>query len=101
MVVLLTCKNEKYLIKSGHNIIHQFFRRSRADNSGVSGGIWSKFKVIQSFMHVLVTCKNEDDFIKKEGARVVTTFSHFKSMAIFPDAHGQLTPQSLFGFGRN
>ena len=25
-------------------------------------------------MHVLVTCKNEDDSIKNEGARVVTTF---------------------------
>ena len=27
-------------------------------------------------------------------------FSQSKSMGIFPDAHGQLTPQSLVGFGR-
>ena len=100
-------------------------------------------------MVVLVTCKNEEDLIKNEGARVVTTFNinfsdaqgqitlelvvvsgrnlnssklscmsslparmrmidskmkelecsqdfaHYKSMGIFPDAQGQLTPQSL------
>ena len=31
------------------------------DNSGVGVGIWPKFELIQAFMHVLVTCKNEDD----------------------------------------
>ena len=100
-------------------------------------------------MDVLVTCKYEEDPIKNEGARVLTTlysnfsdaqgqitlvllvvsgrnlnssklscmfslparmrminskmkelecsqdFSHYKSMGIFPDAQGQLTPQSL------
>ena len=43
------------------NIIQQFFRRARADNSGVGVGIWPKFELFQAFMHVLVTCKNEDD----------------------------------------
>ena len=103
-------------------------------------------------MDVLVTCKYEEDSIKNEGARVVTTlysnfsdaqgqislvsvfgrnlnssklscmsslparmrmidskmkelecsqdFSHYKSMGIFPDAQGQLTPQSLVRSGR-
>ena len=105
-------------------------------------------------MGVLVTCKYEEDPIKNEGARVVTTlysnfadaqgqislvlvsvsgrnlnssklscmsslparmrmidskmkvlecsqdFSHYKSMGFFPDAQGQLTPQSLFRSGR-
>ena len=105
-------------------------------------------------MYVLVTCKYEEDPIKNEGARVVTTlysnfsdsqgqitlvlvsvsgpnlnssklpcmsslparmrmiyskmkelecsqdFSHNKSMEIFPDAQGQLTPQSLVRSGR-
>ena len=50
------------------------FRRTRADNSGVGGGIWSKFELMQAFMHVLITCKNEDDRIKNEGARVVIRF---------------------------
>ena len=81
-------------------IIHQFFRRSRADNSDVGGGIWPKFEFIQAFMHVLLTCKNEDDQIKNEGARVLQDFSHYKSMGIFPDTQGQLTPQSLIRSGR-
>ena len=79
MNVLLTCKYEEDPIKNRgprvvHNIIRQFFRRARAENSGVGGGIWPKFELIQAFMHVLVTCKNEDDRIKNEGARVFTRF---------------------------
>ena len=35
-------------------------------------------------MHFLVTCKNEDDQIKNEGARVLTrNFTHYKSMENF------------------
>ena len=105
-------------------------------------------------MDVLYTCKYEEDPIKNEGARVVTTlysnfsdaqgqislvlvsvsgrnlnssklscisslparmrmidskmkelecsqdYSHYKSMGIFPDAQGHLTPQSLVQSGR-
>ena len=105
-------------------------------------------------MVVLVTCKNEEDPIKNEGARVFITlyimfsdaqvlitpesvvvsgrisnsfkllcmsssparmkiigskmkklecsqhFSHYKSLGIFPDAQGQLTPQSIVRSGR-
>ena len=105
-------------------------------------------------MVVPVTCKNEEDPIKNEGARVFTTlcinfsdaqgqmtlelvvvsgrnsnlskllcmsslparmrmiesnmkelecsqdFSHYKSMGIFPDAQGQLTPQALVRSGQ-
>ena len=40
----------------------------------VSGGIPSKFKVIQAVIVYLVTCKNEEDSIKNEGAGVLTTF---------------------------
>ena len=40
---------------------HRFFRRSRAANSQVSSGIWSKFELIQAFMHVLITCKYQKD----------------------------------------
>ena len=79
MVVLLICKNEENPIKnrgakSVLNIIHHFFRCARADNSGVGGGIWPKFELIQALMHVLVTCENEDDRFKNEGARVFTRF---------------------------
>ena len=43
------------------------FRPSRAGNSIVSGGIRSKFKLIQAFTHVLVTYKNEEVQIKNVG----------------------------------
>ena len=46
-------------------------------------------------MVVLVTCKNEGDEIKNEGARVLTTL-----YIDFSDAQGQLTPQSVVGFGQ-
>ena len=64
-----------------------------AANSIICDGICLNFKLIQAFIVVLVTCKNEEDPSKNEGPRVVTTFYHYKSMGTFPDAHGQLTPQ--------
>ena len=33
-----------------------------------------KFELIQALMHVLVNCKNEEDPVKNEGARVFTRF---------------------------
>ena len=33
-----------------------------------------KFELIQAYMHVLLTCKNDVDQIKNEGARVFTRF---------------------------
>ena len=33
-----------------------------------------KFELIQAFMHVLVSCKNEKVPIKNEGTRVAATF---------------------------
>ena len=41
-------------------------------------------------MVVLVTCKNEEDPIKNEGARVVT-----RLFLDFSDAQGQLTQKSV------
>ena len=79
MVVLVTCKNEEDAIKNeGARVfttLYIFFSsRERADNSGVGGGIWPKFELIQAFIHFLDTCKNENDRIKNEGARVFTRF---------------------------
>ena len=42
------------------------------------------------FLSVLVACKNEEDAIKNEGARVVTTL-----IIDFSDAQWQLTPKSV------
>ena len=66
-----------------------------------SGRIWPNFELIQALIHVLITCKYEKNPIKNSGENVMTSFSPFyKSMGIFPDAQGQLTPQSLVRSGR-
>ena len=67
-----------------------------AANSEVSDGILSKFELIQAFIVVLVTCKNEEDPIKTEGARLLTSL-----FFDFSDAQGQLTPNSVVEFRRN
>ena len=69
--------------ESVHNIIYQFFRRARAGNSGVGGGIWPNFELIQAFMHVLLTCKNEVDQIKNKNLECSQDFSHYKSLGDF------------------
>ena len=71
------------------------FWRSRADNSEVSDGIWQKFELFQIFMHVLVSCKNEEDPMKMNLLEWQQHFSHYKYMGIFQFAQGQLTPQPL------
>ena len=88
MVVLVTCKNEGDRIKNeGARVLTRFsplyvygnfFRRSRAANSAVLGGIWPKFELVRDIMVILVilvTCKYEEDPIKNEDARVLTRFS--------------------------
>ena len=47
-------------------------------------------------MGLIVACKNEDDPIKNEGARVVTTL-----FINFSDAQGQLTLKSVMESCRN
>ena len=62
------------------------FKCSQAANSVVSDGIWWKFKLIHTFMYVLVTYKDEENQMIYEVTRVVTTlYSHML------DAQGQLT----------
>ena len=59
---------------SQHNVWrHHNLRCSRAVNSVANGWMWPKIKLIQPFMGVLVTCKNEEDPFKNEDATVVTT----------------------------
>ena len=47
-------------------------------------------------MGFLIVCKNEEDPIKDEGARVVTTL-----FINFSDAQGELTPKSVMESCRN
>ena len=46
-------------------------------------------------MVVLLTCKNEEDLIKNEGARVLTRLCRFS------DTQGQLTPKSAVELCQN
>ena len=48
-------------------------------------------------MHVLITCKIEEDSIKKKALEWPQHIFHCKSMGFFPNAQGQLTPQSVVG----
>ena len=67
-----------------------FLNWSRAANSAVHGCIQPNFKLIRDYIVVLVTFKNEEDPIKNEGARVLTSL-----LFDFSDAQGQLTPKSV------
>ena len=58
--------------KSGQNIIQLYYWCSSAAYSVVGGWVWQLIKLIQVFMGLHVTCKNEEDPFKNEGARVVT-----------------------------
>ena len=79
MIVLHTCKNKKYQIENEAarmlTILYVvFFSRSRVAYSEVNNGILPKFEPFQAFIVVLVICKNEEDPIKDEGARLLTRF---------------------------
>ena len=51
------------------------------------------FDLVRGIIVVLLTCKNEEDPIKNEGARVLT-----RLFIVFSDAQGQLTQKSVVEF---
>ena len=51
-------------------------------------------KFIQALIVVLLVFKNEEDPLKIESTRAVTTLLPLSVYGDFPDAQGQLTPQS-------
>ena len=77
--VLVTCMYEEDPIKNeGARVLtrlYDIFSDAQGQLTPVSGGILSKLEFIQDFIVVRVTCKNEEDPIKNEGARVLTRFS--------------------------
>ena len=79
MVVLLTCKNEEDPITNRGSRVFTTLYINFSDMQGLWCwcGIWPKFELIQAFIQVLLTCKNEVDQIKNEGARVFTRFHPF------------------------
>ena len=55
--------------------------------------IGSKFELVRDFMAVLLTCKNDEEPITDEGARMLT-----RLYVVFSDAQGQQTPNSAVEF---
>ena len=87
-----------HLTASHQNILnssHRFFKLVKAANSTVHGWMQPNFKLIRDYIVVLVTCKNEENPIKIEGARVLT-----RLLFDFSDAQGQLTLKSGVEFRR-
>ena len=68
-------KSSKYFEKFSSKRF--FFNWLRASNSAVHSWIWPNFKLIRDYIVVLVTCKNEEDPIKNEGTRVLTSLYRF------------------------
>ena len=71
--------NDNMYTKFGLNRSIRFQDIEQKLNSDVNQGCNSvanllKFELIQALMHVLDTCKNEEDPIKNEGARVFARF---------------------------
>ena len=54
-----------------------------AGNSVVSGRVCLKFELIIVIMNVIVSCKNEQDPNKNDGARVFTTFLLLEVYGVF------------------
>ena len=99
MVILHTCKNEEDPIKNEDarvlTRLYVVFSDAQGQLTPKSAvEFCRKFKLIQAFIVVLVTCKKEEDPIKNEGGRVLTSL-----LFDFSDAQGQLTPKSLVESG--
>ena len=105
MVVLLTCKNEEDLIKNrGARVLTTLY----INFSDVQGQIILVLVVVsgRNLNSAKVVCMSSLParmrLIKSKMKELECSqdFSHYKSMGIFQDAQGQLTPQSLVRSGR-
>ena len=105
MNVLVTCKYEEDLIKNEGARVDTTLYSNFSDAQGqitlvlvsVSGRNLNSSKL--SCMSSLPARMRMIDS-KMKGLECSQDFSHYKSMGIFPDAQGQLTPQSLVRSGR-
>ena len=106
MDVLLTCKYEEDPIKNEGARVDTTLYSNFSDAQGqitlvlvsVSGRNLNSSKF--SCMSSLPARMRMIDSKMKE-LECSQDFSHYKSMGFFPDAQGQLTPQSLVESGRN
>ena len=68
MYVLVTYKNKDQMKNEGARVVtlYSYIR----DAQGLLTLVWPKIKLIQAFMAVLVTCKNEGGPFKNESTRL-------------------------------
>ena len=59
-----------------------------------------EIQLIQALIVVPLVCKNEEDTFKIESTRVVIIFLPLSVYGDFPDAQGQLAPQSKVRSGK-
>ena len=90
-----------HLTASHQNILNSskvkdFLNWSRAAYSAVLGWFRPNFKLIRDYIYALVTYKSEENPIKIEGVRLLTSL-----LFDFSAAQGQLTPKSVVEFRRN
>ena len=105
MVVLLTCKNEEDPIK---NRGARVFTTLYVNFSDVQGQTTLVLVVVSgrnlnsSKLSCMSSLPARMRLIKSKMKELESSqdFSHYKSMGIFPDAQGQLTPQSMVRSGR-
>ena len=105
MVVLLTCENEEDPIKNRGARVYTTLYINFSD---VQGQITLELVVVSgrnlnsSKLSCMFSLPARMRLIKSkmEELECSQDFSHYKSMGFFPDAQGQLTPQSLVRSGR-
>ena len=104
MDVLVTCKNEALIKNRGTRVFTTLY----INFSGVQGQITLELVVVsgQNLNSYKLSCMSSLPArmriinSKMKALECSQDFSHYTSMGIFPDAQGQLTPQSLFRSGR-
>ena len=74
--------------------------RSKAVIYVVFGQIWPNFELIQARLYILLPVRMRKIVSKAAEKKGKHHYPKLKSMGIFSDAQGQLTPQSVVGFGR-
>ena len=101
MVVLVTCKNEEELIKNEGTRVFTKLYINFSDPQGQLVVVSSR-NLNSSKLSCMSLLPVRMRMIKSKMKELECSqdFSHYKSMGIFLDAQGQLTPQSLVRSGR-
>ena len=69
-----------------------FSKRSRAANSPVGGPIRPKFELVRDLMHVIVTCKYEEERMKSSREKVKTPFFPIMTLSVTMETSGWIWP---------